>query len=99
MRSIYSSRGEALLLQHRAVGQRDGIAVEVDGVVVGEARERAVAGQVPRAAVLNRDDRVVADGGAALGIVDDVDGAGEGAAVFRFPLGTRSLLPANLKEN
>ena len=41
----------------------------------------------------------VADGDAALGIVDDVDGAGEGAVVFRFPLGTRSLLPANLKEN
>ena len=82
LRSIYSSRGEALLLQHRAVCQGDGIAVEVDGAVVGEARKRAVAGQVPRAAALDRDNRVVADGDAALGIVDDVDGAGEGAAVF-----------------
>ena len=82
MRSIYSSRGKAGSLQHRAVCQRDDIAVEVDGAVVGEARKRAVAGQVPRAAVLDRDNRVVADGGAALGIVDDVDGAGEGAAVF-----------------
>ena len=99
MRSIYSSRGKAGSLQHRAVGQGDGIAVEVDGAVVGEARERAVAGQVPGAAALDRDNRVVADGGAALGIVDDVDGTGEGAVVFRFPLGTRSLLPANLKEN
>ena len=98
MRSIYSSRGKAGSLQHRAVCQRDGIAVEVDGAVVGEARKRAVADQVPGAAALDRDNRVVADGDAALGIVDDVDGAGEGAVVFRFPLGTRSLLPANLKK-
>ena len=82
LRSIYSSRGKAGSLQHRAVCQSDGIAVEVDGAVVGDARKRAVAGQVPDAAALDRDKRVVADGGAALGIVDDVDGAGEGAAVF-----------------
>ena len=35
MRSIYSSRGKAGSLQHRVVGQRDGIAVEQD-IALGE---------------------------------------------------------------
>lgn len=68
--------------QDRAVGEGDGIAVEIDRAVIYEARDRAVAGERPRAAGPDGHDRVVRDRRAPFGIINDVDRAGEAAAVF-----------------
>ena len=45
--------------KHRAVGEGDGVAVEVDRAAVGQTRDRAVAGERPYAAGLDAHDRVV----------------------------------------
>ena len=70
------------LLQHSPVGKRDGIAVEIDRAVVFKACYGAVSSQIPCTAAFDGDDGVVFDCGAALRIVDNVDGACEAAAVF-----------------
>ena len=41
--------------------------VEVDGPVVGQTGDGAIAGQIPDRTALNRDDRIVRYGGVALG--------------------------------
>ena len=53
MRTVYSFRN---LLQHRAICKSDGIAVEIDRVVVGKAVDRAVTGQIPDAVELSSVD-------------------------------------------
>ena len=68
--------------KHRAVGEGDGVAVEVDRAVVGQTRDRAVAGERPYAAGLDAHDRVVRDSRASRGIIGNIDRAGEAAAVF-----------------
>lgn len=57
--------------------------VEVDGAVVGQAGEGAVAGEGPCGTLFNGDDRVVLHRSAALGVVHDVDGAGEAGVVLQ----------------
>ena len=69
------------LPQHSAAGKGNGVAVEVDGVVVHKAGDGADSGESPDTAAADGDDRVIADGIAALGVAHDVDGAGEAAAV------------------
>lgn len=69
--------------QYGAVGQGDGVAVEVDGATVGQAGDGAVTGQRPGAAAFNGDHGVITERRAALGVVHDVDGAGEAAAVLQ----------------
>ena len=59
------------------------MAVKNDRAIVGEACDGAVAGERPDAAGFDGDDGVFRDGGTAPGIFCDVDGAGEGAAVFQ----------------
>ena len=59
------------------------IQTRVFSAIVGETGEGAVAGERPGAAAFDGNGRVVADGGASLGVVQDVDGAGEAAAVFQ----------------
>ena len=53
LRTVYSFRN---LLQHRAICKSDGIAVEIDRVVVGKAVDRAVTGQIPDAVELSSVD-------------------------------------------
>ena len=53
--------------QYGAVGQGDGVAVKMDGAVVGETGEGAVAGERPGAAAFDGNGRVVADGAAVYG--------------------------------
>ena len=57
MRTVYSFRN---LLQHRAICKSDGIAVEIDRVVVGKAADRAVTGQIPDASGIDRNNGIVA---------------------------------------
>ncbi len=56
MRTVYSFRN---LLQHRAICKSDGIAVEIDRVVVGKAVDRAVTGQIPDASGIDRNNGIV----------------------------------------
>mgnify|MGYP004575068345 CR=1 FL=1 len=69
------------LPQHGAAGKGNGVAVEVDGAVAHKAGDGAAPGEGPDTAAADGDDRVIADGIAALGVAHDVDGAGEAAAV------------------
>ena len=73
---------KASVAQNRAVRQRDRMAVEVDHTVIDEARDRAVAGERPGAAGPDGHDRVVRDHRVPFGVIDDVDRAGEAAAVL-----------------
>ena len=79
----FCGRAVIFSAQHGAVGKGDGVAVKIYGAVVGEIGESTVSGERPGAAAVNGDDRVVADGFAALGIVRNIDGAGEAAPVFQ----------------
>ena len=68
--------------QDRAIREGDAVAAKIDLAVICEARDRAVAGERPGAAGPDGHDRVVRDHRAPFGVIDDVDRAGEAAAVL-----------------
>lgn len=66
-----------------AVGKRDGVAVKIDRTIVRQTCDCTIAGQRPGAAGLDGHDRVVRDRCAALGIIGNIDRAGEAATVLK----------------
>ena len=66
-----------------AVGKRDGVAVKIDRAIVRQTCDCTIAGQRPGAAGLDGHDRVARDRCAALGIIGNIDRAGEAATVLK----------------
>ena len=69
------------LFKNAAVSESDGVAVKISGAVVGEARNRAVAGELPCAALADGYDGVVLNCSASCEVRRNTDPAGKAAAV------------------
>lgn len=69
------------LFKNAAVSESDGVAVEINGSVVGKARYGAVAGELPCAALADGYDSVVLNGSASCEVRRNTDPAGKAAAV------------------
>ena len=69
------------LFKNAAVSESDGVAVEINGAVVGKARYGAVAGELPCAALADGYDSVVLNGSASCEVRRNTDPAGKAAAV------------------
>ena len=88
--------GNYCLAKYGSIGKCDGISIEIDGSVVGEAADGTVTGQVPSASGFDCKDCIIWNGSSVLCIVYNVDGSGKGTVSFQSHSKSRNCIYNNV---